>query len=79
MNGNIEFRENFVRCSDCDVALILAESIVDDADLLNDRKIDIKTWIGQPGHFAEGGDNSSFHGLDELKHDNALINNNNFR
>lgn len=68
LNGDIQLRENFVCCPDYDFTLIFAESIADLVDMLYKGYVEGEAWGGETAKFAEGADNSSFHGRYEAKH-----------
>jgi len=68
LDGDVESREHFVGSSNNDLALILAESVIDNIDSLDDGDVEVDTWISQSAEFSKGGDDSCFHRRYKFEH-----------
>ena len=68
MYSDIKFREDLVRSSDDNIALLFTESIADHVHSLHDGNIEIESWVGKSAELSKSGDNSSLHRGDEPKH-----------
>lgn len=68
LNGDVQLREYFVGCPDNDLTLIFTETVANLVYMLDKGYIEGESRRGESAKFAEGADNSSFHGRYEAKH-----------
>ncbi len=69
LEGNIQFWEDFVGCSDLQFALLLTEPVRNKMNALDEGDIESESGSGKAGVFAESLDNTGLHGGDKLKHE----------